>query len=869
MSVIFVWWLIMEVMGLAALPLAFRLFRWLPDRGYAFAKILGLLVTSYLFWMAAMTGVLRSDTGGALFVLLVLAGISAWLYLRGRDPDGQTVRQALPGFIRQHRGLVITVEALFTLTFLLWAALRAYAVGKIMPAGGEKFMEIAFLNGILNSPHFPPIDPWMSGFSISYYYFGYVMMALMTRLSGAVSTVAFDLYNALLFALTAIGAFGVAYNLVAGSQPRPARKAATASQPLTYGLLGALFVTVLGNLDGLVESLWAKGILPENTASWLGIPDFPSGAAVTGSFMPSNQPWWWWWRSSRVIQDMNLLHQPLGVSPITEFPMFSFLLGDNPPHVLALPFVLMAVGLGLNMMRYASQRLAGEQPSHSWWNPAAYSLGGDWLLFIMAALIFGALGFLNTWDFPVYLVLAVIAYTAALYGARGRADNRLWMRALSLAVGLLLLGVLLYIFFYLSFSSQASGILPYVLPPTRLTSYLIIFGPFVVLTGVFLVITLADGQRGQAALKRFLAAWGAVALLGICLYLVMILFISLVARSPWGQALLAQGWMQQFLGGLSVTQALQASIAARLQDPWLFLLLTALIGLAAANLIRQPQPAEPDGIDGPGAASLLAECPDTSATFAQAMIFLGLALTLSVEFIYLRDLFGVRMNTVFKFYYQAWVMLAVSSAFGVWWLLNPGRALIGQIGRWVFSGVTTLLVAAGLVFSVLAFTTRSDAFQSTPNLDGASEIAAANPDDWAVIEWLHANVNTDNSAPVILEAPGKSYTYEGRISAFTGLPAVLGWKDHETQWRGTYTEQARRLPDIETIFSTPDGNQALELLHKWNVKYVILGNSERSYISSLCLDPAHVCSPTRAMTKFDTVLKPVYVIGQTKIYAVP
>ena len=56
--------------------------------------------------------------------------------------------------------------------------------------GGEKFMEIAFLNAILNSQHFPPLDPWLSGFAISYYYFGYVMMAVLTRLSGAVSGVA-------------------------------------------------------------------------------------------------------------------------------------------------------------------------------------------------------------------------------------------------------------------------------------------------------------------------------------------------------------------------------------------------------------------------------------------------------------------------------------------------------------------------------------------------------------------------------------------------------------------------------------------------------------------------------------------------------
>ena len=44
-------------------------------------------------------------------------------------------------------------------------------------------MEIAFINGILQSDHFPPQDPWLSGFGISYYYFGYVMMSMATRLA--------------------------------------------------------------------------------------------------------------------------------------------------------------------------------------------------------------------------------------------------------------------------------------------------------------------------------------------------------------------------------------------------------------------------------------------------------------------------------------------------------------------------------------------------------------------------------------------------------------------------------------------------------------------------------------------------------------
>src|SRR4030042_550393 len=176
MIYVILWWLIIQFLGWLALPVAYRLFRWLPDRGYACSKALGLLMVSYLRWLGAITGFLHNSRGGLLIAILVVAGLSAWLYFRYYRP-GSSDEPSLLDFLREHKGMVISVELLFTAAFILWAVLRAYASFKIDTAGGEKFMEIAFLNAILRSVHFPPLDPWLSGFSISYYYFGYVMMA--------------------------------------------------------------------------------------------------------------------------------------------------------------------------------------------------------------------------------------------------------------------------------------------------------------------------------------------------------------------------------------------------------------------------------------------------------------------------------------------------------------------------------------------------------------------------------------------------------------------------------------------------------------------------------------------------------------------
>ena len=208
------WWVVIQIVGWAALPLAHRLFRHLPDRGYVLAKPLGLLLVSYLFWLLCVLGVLRNTTGSIIFCLVVVAGASAYLYHRAGQADGYALR----AFLRERWRLILVSELLFLAGFALWALYRAYNPDI---SATEKPMEFAFLNGILRSDRFPPLDPWLSGYAISYYYFGYVMMAVLTRLSGAAPSIAFNLGIALLFALTLTGAFSLVYNLVAGFRARP------------------------------------------------------------------------------------------------------------------------------------------------------------------------------------------------------------------------------------------------------------------------------------------------------------------------------------------------------------------------------------------------------------------------------------------------------------------------------------------------------------------------------------------------------------------------------------------------------------------------------------------------------------------------
>ena len=368
------WWLVVQLFGLAVLPLAWRLFARLPGRGYPLAKALGLLLVAYVLWLGAALQVLPNSLGGAVVALLVVGGASWWLGREGIRRGADGVRP-LVAWLRANRWLVLTTELLFLIVLAAWAAFRAFNPDI---AGTEKPMEFAFVNGILRSPLFPPQDPWLSGYGISYYYFGYVMLAALINLTGVDPAIAFNLGVALWYALVMIGAFGVVYDLVrlagsstgAGSREMGAgsweleaetdatriteyairdthhARRATDSQArgIRYGLLGALFVGFLGNLEGLVELAYHKSLVPLQWLQWLDIKqltDNPPSGNLTGGF-------WWWWHTSRVIHDKDLLGNSIEV--IDEFPFFSFLLGDMHPHVLALPFAILAVALALNLL---------------------------------------------------------------------------------------------------------------------------------------------------------------------------------------------------------------------------------------------------------------------------------------------------------------------------------------------------------------------------------------------------------------------------------------------------------------------------------------------------------------------------------------
>jgi len=845
------WWTALLILGMAATPLLFVLFQKLPDRGYAFVKMAGLLLVSYLFWVLGSLGFLNNNLGSILLCFALLVALSIWFYHRRSTKVDQP---SLRHWLRQNRTQVILTEILFAVFFATWVWVRAQN-----PAisATEKPMEFAFLNSIGRSPNFPPLDPWLSGFAISYYYFGYVMTSVIARIANVSELLAFNLAIAWLVAGTATGSFGLVYNLLASQGARRSAR--------ILGLAAALAIPLVGNLEIGLEMAHANQIGSDAFWQWLDVRDLnhPPDDESEPRYQTSG---WWWWRSSRPIHEYHISGRAEeGLEPIAEFPGFSFVLGDMHPHVLALPFALLSLVVAL-VWWLPNRGSANDPPlfDESWdeqdWGDRLrillQSIGIP--LWLFTALLLGGLSFLNTWDVLIYLFVVAGAFFLARWRDSGW-HSRILSQTISIILLLLAPIVLLYLPFFLGFRSQAGA--PYLLPmlmrPTRFVHFLIIFGMPLWAISVLLV-SLIIKQRFRFWQKGLLAG----VLLILALFLLTFLFGLIVAISPEGavrvsglvnelgitlaprpEQSLAFGW-----GVTAVLAILPTFLNARVAYPLMTLFLTATIGLVTMIWHERFRSAKNPEVND----------KQDVLPFALLLVFSAALLTLGPEFVYLRDNFGVRLNTIFKFYYQAWVMFGVSALFAIGYLWQEFRGS-RRIVPVIAAAGYFLAFAIALLFPIYAVGSRAGEYRGSltaevrhpATINGLAQVQRFNSDEYEAIIWLRENTS---GTPVILEAVGGQYSGYGRISAATGLPTLLGWAGHEYQWRGDTPEPAIREPAVNKIYSQSDLLSAAELLNRYSVEYIYVGDLEQQLYGPAGLD------------KFAENLEPAYSNNSVTIY---
>lgn len=812
------WYIAISLLGWVTFPLAYRAFPALHDRGYSFTKILGLLLWGFVFWLMVSFGLLRNEVGGLIFAFTVTGAFSIWVFGLGwEEPEGKpaTLYESLgelKAWLKDHIRLILSVEVLFLVAFAAWAFVRA---NNPDATGTEKPMELAFINAILRSPVFPPHDPWLSGYGISYYYFGYVMTAMLAMITSVSGGVAFNLMLSLIFGLSVTGAYGLLYNLLCAywGSGGAGRKVAA----LVGAFFGPLFLVFVSNAEGFLEVLRAFGIgwtkNGFNFWLWLNMKDL--------SVMPTeplgwNPRFWFWWRASRVIHDYDLAGNFVEV--IDEFPFFSYLLGDLHPHVLAMPFGILAAALALNLY------LGGwDGETHIY----RFSIPVKKIGLVLLAISLGGLAFLNTWDFPVYLTLVCGAFLLRQIFVKGWRWNLLEELAW-FAIPLGVISILLYLPFYVSFSSQAGGILPNVIFPSRGAYIWIMFAPLLI--PIFILLGWMKNKMHVDWVKGVFVGLA----FALFLWAFSVLLGWLAGQTEAGRSMIAsQGF------GSASELLLQATIR-RLQYGGGLLTLVVLLGASMAYALPWMRSTPKDS------SSRVEPLP-----FVLMLVVLGGLLVMGPEFVYLRDQFGTRMNTVFKFYYQAWALWSIVASFACVVIATELRRM-----KLFFFGLTTLFVLVmGLTYPVIALPEKTADFNvASPKnrtLDSVEYMKRYYADDYAAIQWLLQSPSGN-----LAEAVGGSYSEFARVATISGQPAILGWPGHEGQWRGGYDEVAGREDDISRLYSTSSWNEARDILTRYDIRYVYVGSLERSKYQV-------------NEDKFFNNLSQVFRQGQAVIYQVP
>lgn len=339
---------------------------------------------------------------------------------------------------------------------------------------------------------------------------------------------------------------------------------------------------------------------------------------------------------------------------------------------------------------------------------------------------------------------------------------------------------LLYLPFYLSFQSPVSAVVPWRGPDTHATHYLIIWGPFLFIGISFALAQIRGGLRS--------ISWRTICSISVAMLLLWII---------WAIVVLATG------GGVSIWGKLGHLVP-----------LLILLGLIILAIVRRIKEAGTD---------------NRSAIFTLLLFFTAILLTVGCELFYIDDFWHNRLNTVFRLYYQSWVLLAIASALGLYYLYRHWKvsSITGRVARASWWGFLALLIIGSSLYPITATWSRTNGFSASPTLDGLAYLERSNPSEAEAIAWLNSNVE---GAPVIVEAVADDYSNVYgyvRASASTGLPTILGLEQHEGVWRGEDWDFSGRREDVDQIYESEELDEVEALLEKYDVTYVYVGRWER------------------------------------------
>ena len=467
---------------------------------------------------------------------------------------------------------------------------------------------------------------------------------------------------------------------------------------------------------------------------------------------------------------------------------------------------MIAIPLALLAIGWALAMVLGRA---RWRNPLSAVSG-----LLVGGLIIGIFYPTNLSDAYTYLLLGVIAIG---YAVLRYADTPVLIRRIALAVGavaaLYLLSHYLYEPYRAWYSQAYSALDPWQGPFTPVGSYLTHWLVF-----LFLVVSWMAWET-----REWMASTPAS---------------SLQKLKPY--TLLIDAALVVFVLGLLALQYIGTSVG------WIAL----PIALWAAVLLLRPGLSD-------------------AKRFVLFLVGTAILITIVVEVVVVSGDIG-RQNTIFKFYMQAWLLLAVSAGAAFAWTLP---AFFKWLPGWrVFWQTAVILLVAGAALFTLTGTMgkiRDRWIVEAPRvIDSIDFMKYAFYDDYGqrldlsedyrAIRWMQDNIQ---GSPVIVEANCPEYRWCTRMTVYTGLPGVVGWNWHQRQQR-VFTSRwvEERVAEVGNFYNSIDLQSARQFLDTYDVGYIVVGQLERA---------AYTPEGIAKFEQLDGELwREVYRDGNTAIYEV-
>ncbi|MDY6916495.1 MAG: DUF2298 domain-containing protein [Chloroflexota bacterium] len=473
------WWVALEVIGLVTFPLVARLCGGLNDRGYAITKLVGLVFLTYLVWVLSSLRLLSFGYASILIGFALLAAFSLFVgrhNLKLRDWPWKQIAVS---------------ESVFTASFVLFVIIML-GNPDIYYYMGDYYSNFHFLTSIVRGGFFPPVDSWLAGETVSYYYGGHLLVGTLSVLANVPPAIAFNIAGAMFAALAVNACYGLGFNI---------------TQRKVYGFLTALLVCVVGYISGAFQLLAFAFHRPLLGYGPLGV----SGMAE-----------WWinfdFWTAPDLIRDSWV-----------GYPYFKFVRWDMHSYMMSVPFQV-----GFLTLLLASFKKGREAAKVVRWDMV-------WEVLVLGVCL-GFFFILNTWEYATYIVLTVAAFVLLRIGPRLRTN-------VAIPLAIIALSFILYLPHFLSGSVGGFSGLGLVQTRTTLGGFLE-FGSLLLFTCGSLLFLLARREvfRGRRAVIVGAAVLAAAVVAAVLLdFYILIIIVPMGLLSLYCLPRLTPNWGLQFV----------------------------------------------------------------------------------------------------------------------------------------------------------------------------------------------------------------------------------------------------------------------------------------------------------------------------------